>query len=251
MVSLNNIYGFNSINYIEEHDSEDFKEICLRNDAVEIFAGQNSKIKFYNFQNWKNNVMNFSNWKAKLAKDAKVNWVFGQFGGKFSRIKTDTLFDGQGAESRNYGVFYGSKNQHFDITTNVNHNVPNTTGNILVKGVLDDSSNAVYRGKITILKDAQQTNSYLADHSLILSDNAISHSIPSLEIDANDVKASHGATLGKPDEEEIFYLMSRGLKRSSAEIQVILGFFAPVTELIPFNDLKERFDNVLHEKVRG
>ena len=79
----------------------------------------------------------------------------------------------------------------------------------------------------------------------------MSHSIPSLEIDANDVKASHGATLGKPDEEEIFYLMSRGLKRRNAEMQVILGFFSAVTELIPFENLKEIFDNALHEKIRG
>ncbi|MEK6916265.1 MAG: SufD family Fe-S cluster assembly protein, partial [Nanoarchaeota archaeon] len=92
-----------SIDYVEEHYSNNFEEICLRNDAVEIFAAQNSRINFYNFQRWENNVMNFSYWKAKLGKGAKINWVFGQFGGKFSRVKTDTFFDGQGSESKKYG----------------------------------------------------------------------------------------------------------------------------------------------------
>ncbi|AJF61423.1 TPA: Fe-S cluster assembly protein SufD [Candidatus Woesearchaeota archaeon] len=239
------------IDYIEEHYSEKFEGVCLRNDAVEIFAGPNSRITFHNFQKWEDNVMNFTYWKARLAKDARVNWILGQFGGKFSRVKIDSFFDGPGSESKNLGVFYGSGEQHFDFTTNVHHLVPNTTADILMKGVLDGKASSVYRGKIKIAKIAQGTNSYLSDHSLILSNGAVSHSIPSLEIDANDVKASHGATLGKPDEEEIFYLMSRGLRRKEAERQIILGYFSPVTDNIMFDDLREKFNEALHDKVRG
>lgn len=239
-----------SVHYVEEHVSNDVKGVNLRNDVVEIYAKDNSKINFYNFQNWNKNIHNVTNWKSKLSRDAVANFYLGQFGGQFSRIKIDADLIGQGSSSDIKGVFYGNKNQHFDITTNINHNVPNTNGDILIKGVLDDESTSVYRGMIKILEGAQNTNSYLSNHSLILSDNAVSNSIPSLEIDANEVKASHGATLGKPDEEQLFYLMSRGLSRKDAQRLIILGYFSPITKNIKFQDLKDKFSDVLNSKVR-
>ena len=239
-----------SLDYVEEHVSTNFEELALRNDVVEIYAKDNSKINFHNFQNWNNNVKNISNWKAKLKKDAIVNFYLGQFGGVFSRIKIDLDLVGQGSSSDVKGVFFANKNQHFDITTNINHNVPNTNGDILIKGVLDDESTSVYRGMIKILKNAQNTNSYLSDQSLILSDKTKSNSIPSLEIDANEVKASHGATIGKPSEEELFYLMARGLSRIDAERLIILGYFSPITKNINIEDLKNKFNEVLNSKVR-
>ena len=235
-----------SLNYIEEHYS---KNNAHRSDVVEVYAKQNSRLNFYSFQNWKHDVKSIANWTAKLDKDSSVNWVFGQFGGKISRVKIDTIFNGHGARSQNYGVFFGNKEQHFDITTNAIHKTENTTSNILVKGVLDDKSTSVYRGKIKINEKAQQTNSYLSDHSLILSEKAISNSVPSLEIDANDVKASHGATLGKPNEDEIFYLMTRGLKRKEAERLIIKGYFSPVIDKLDKN-LKIKFNQALTAKIR-
>lgn len=235
-----------SLTYIEEHYSENDSS---RNDVVEVYAKQNSRLNFYSFQNWNHDVKSIANWTAKLDKDSTVNWVFGQFGGKISRVKIDTIFNGQGAESQNYGVFFGTKNQHFDITTNAIHKTKNTTSNILVKGVLDDKATSVYRGKIKINEKAQQTNSYLSNHSLILSRNAVSNSVPSLEIDANDVRASHGATLGKPNEDEIFYLMTRGLKRKEAERLIIKGYFSPVIDKLD-DDLKTKFNQALTAKIR-
>ena len=154
-----------SLNYAEEHYSTSFKEDCFRNDVVEIHAKSSSKIIFHNLQNWKNNVINIGNWKVNLEKDSRIDWILGQFGGKSSRIKIDSVISGQGSVSNAYGAFFGSKNQHFDITTNIHHNVPNTSGDILIKGVLNDDSTSVYRGRIKILKNAQNTNSYLSDHS--------------------------------------------------------------------------------------
>lgn len=237
-----------SLDYFEEHSSVPGDYICFRNDTTHIFTKGNSKIMFYNFQNWDDNVIGMANWKADLAKDSCVEWVFGQFGGKFSRVKTDTMFNGQGSNSKTYGVFFADKEQHFDFTTDAYHNVPNTNCDILVKGVLDGSSSSVYRGKIKIIKGAQQTNSYLSDHSLMLSGSSISNSIPSLEIDANDVKASHGATIGKPDEEDIFYIMARGLGRKEAERLIITGYFSPVIEQIKNPEFRSRFETAIEGK---
>ena len=156
------------------------------------------------------------------------------------------MLSGKGSSAKASGIYYGYRGQHFDFTTNVYHLVPNTSCNILVKGVLDGETSSVYRGKIKINKEAQITDSYQADHVLLLGD-AVSNSIPSLEIDANDVKASHGVTMGKPDEDEIFYLMARGLDNSTAEKLIINGFFSDAIDRISSEDIKIRFEEVLNK----
>jgi len=146
-------------------------------------------------------------------------------------------------------LFLGNKDQKFDITTNITHVVKNTTNDILVKGALFDNSVSNFRGKIKINELAQNTNSYLSNHNLLLSKGAEAFSIPSLEIDANDVCASHGATIGKPNEDEIFYLMTRGLKRKEAERLIIKGYFAFVIDKLD-SDLQIKFNKALTTKIR-
>lgn len=260
-ISLKNVFSFSgyvsshttiivdensSLTYTEEHHSENSDS--FRTNGIEIFMKPNSRMKFLNFQKWGNGTINISNWKATLGKDSKADWVFGQFGGKISRIKIENIFAGSGSESKIYGVFYGNNRQHFDITTDAHHKTTDTSCDILVKGVLDDAS-SIYRGKIKIDKDAQRTNSYLSDHSLLFGEDSISNSIPSLEIDANDVKASHGATLGRPNEEEIFYLMARGLSKKEAERLIIQGYFSPVIDKIESIELRDGFNNAVENKI--
>lgn len=225
------------LDYIEEHEKG--KEEFFRNSSIEIYLGNNSKLNFHNYQEWNSKVKSIANWTAFLENDSKAMFFFSQFGSMFSRIKIDAYLK-KGSEAVMKGIFFSKDEQKFDFTTNLNHEEQGTLGNILVKGALKDKSKSVFRGMIKILKAAQQTNSYLSDHSLLLSEDARSYSIPSLEIDANDVKASHGATLGKPDEEEIFYLMARGLDRAKAQKIMIKGYFAPVLEGI--NYLNEKID---------
>jgi Fe-S cluster assembly protein SufD len=158
------------------------------------------------------------------------------------------LFEGEGSKAKIFGIIYGKNKQLVDLTTNAFHKARATSCDILVKCVLDDASSSIYRGKIKIEKKAQQTNSYLADHTLVLSENASSNSIPSLEIDANDVRASHAATQGKPDEEEIFYLMTRGLSKIVSEKLIISGFFSEILEQIKDNNIKKDFEKTCEVK---
>ncbi len=240
-----------SLDYYRELKSKECNLLCLKSSVMEIHAKQNSRLNVYDLQNYENNVINIENWKANLETNSGVNWFFGHFGGNVDRVKIDTLFFGEGSESTTYGCFLGEDKQQFDFTTNAFHLVKNTSCNILVRGVLGGASNSIYRGKIKIVTGAQKTNSYLANNSLIFGEGAISNSIPSLEIDANDVKASHGATLGRPDEEELFYMMARGLNKKEAEKLIILGFFSPITEKIKENGLKEKFEDIIEKKVIG
>ncbi len=211
---------------------------------LNLYLNENSSVNFYILQN--RNTEFICN--AHLEKNSRINYVFGLFDS--NNFQINTYLNGEGSESRKYGLFLGTKDQKFDITTNVTHVKKNTSSKILVKGVLFDNSVSKYKGKIKINEKAQNTDSYLSNHNLLLSKGAEAFSIPSLEIDANDVRASHGATLGKPNEDEIFYLMARGLKRKEAERLIIKGYFSPVIDKLGVDDLKIKFNQALTAKIR-
>ena len=228
------------VDFIEEYSNQETEEEQLNVCITEVFANADSKINFYHVDNWTKNVYNFTNIVGTLDKNANINWISGCFGGKLNRLRIDTNFNGQGSACSNLGVFLGKGKEHIDFTTNMYHNAENTTNNVLVDGILKDESSSVYRGLIKIEKQAQKTNSYLANHILKLGEKTLANSIPSLKIDANDVKASHGATVGQIDEEHLFYLMARGLSRAEAEKLIVEGFFEPVIQKIPLEELREK-----------
>lgn len=238
-----------SVKFYEEYSSNASNKQSLQAGVTEIIAKENSHIDFVSVQEWNDNFYDFSTKKAILEKNATVNWVFACFGGKITKWNIETVFNGEGSQSKNLGVFFGSQNQHFDITTNAYHNVPHTSNDILTKGVLKDNATSVYHGLISVERDAQKTDSYLADHTLLLSENALANSIPELKIEANDVRATHGATIGKIDEEQLFYLMSRGLKRSEAEMLIVKGFFEPVLNKIPLEDIREKIQRIIESRM--
>ena len=234
------------VDFIEEYsgkEGNDQLNVCV----TEVFANQNSKINFHHINSWTKNISNFTNIIGAVERDASINWISGCFGGKINRLRIDTLFNGAGSRCNNIGVFLGKGEEHIDFTTNMYHNVENTTNEVLVDGILKDESTSVYRGLIRIEKEAQKTYSYLENHILKLGEKTLANSIPSLKIDANDVKASHGATIGQINDEHMFYLMARGLSREEAEKLIVEGFFEPVIQKIPSEELKEK----IREMVRG
>jgi len=236
------------IDFIEEYSNQDIGKEQINASVTEVYANPNSKINFYHLNNWTENIYNFANIIGTLEKDSALNWISGCFGGKLNRLRIDTFFNGQGSQCKNIGVFLGKGKEHVDFNTNMYHNAENTTNDVLVDGILKDKSTSVYRGLIKIPKTGQKTNSYLANHILKLGDKTLANSIPSLKIDANDVKASHGATVGQIDEEHLFYLMARGLSRQEAERLIVEGFFEPVIQKIPSEELKEKIRELVRDK---
>lgn len=233
------------LNYIENYSEA--KNFLV--DATEIFAAENSQVNFQSFQDLPPDVFHLSYKKAALQRYAVCDWNVGCFGGKFSRWKIETSFEGEGAQSENIGIFFGNGDQHIDISTIAHHVVPNTTSNILMKGAMRDSSSSVYRGLIRIEKAAQKTDSYLADHTLLLSEKAFANSIPSLQIEANDVRATHGATVGKIDKDQMFYLTSRGLSENEAERLIVKGFFEHMFQKIVNEELRNSFEEVIDKRL--
>lgn len=221
----------------------------LNANSLEIRSGENSKANVYSFHNVSDDVEDFSYKRAFIGKNSSLNWNIGQFGGKLSRIKVDNHFAAEGANSAVIALFAGSGNQHLDLSTNAFHTVPNTSNIITVKGALKDNASQVYRGMIKIEKTAPQTSSRLSDHAILLSENAVANSIPSLKIDNNDVRCSHSASVGQVDEEKMLYLMSRGLPRKHAESLIVEGFYSPILNAIPSERVRQQMIETIRKKM--
>ena len=233
------------LDFIEEYNGNEEEKLNVP--VTEVFANTNSGVNFHHLSHFGKNTASIVNIIGSAERNALINWISGCFGGKLNRLRIDTNFNGEGSRCSNLGIFLGKGKEHIDFTTNVYHNAENTTNDILVDGILRDESSSVYRGLIRIPKEGQKTNSYLANHILKLGDKTLANSIPSLKIDANDVKASHGATVGQVDEEHLFYVMSRGLSREEAQSLIIEGFFEPIIQKIPLEELRERIRKLIKQ----
>ncbi len=224
------------VDIIEEYSGNAAFNSCV----TEVYANHNAKVSFSHLNNFNKDAYSFTNIIGVLERNAYVNWISGCFGGKINRLKIDTIFAGQGSSATNLGIFMGKGKEHLDFTTNMYHNAENTTNDVLVDGIMKDESTSVYRGLIRIPKEGQKTNSYLANHILKLGDKTLANSIPSLKIDANDVKASHGATVGQINDEHLFYLMARGLSKTEAQNLIVEGFFEPIIQKIPSEEIRDK-----------
>lgn len=232
------------IELIEEYSS-DANEECFNSCITEVYANDDSKINYHHLNNFGDKTSSIMSICGSAGRNAAINWFSASFGGKLNRLRIDTLFDGEGSQSEALGLFVGKNKEHIDITTNVYHNTHHTSNNIKVDGILKDSSTSVYRGLIRIEKQGQQTNSYLSNHILKIGEKSLGNSIPALQIEANDVKASHGATVGQVSEEHLFYLMSRGLSKDEAENMITQGFLEPIICKIKMEELREKIRGLI------
>ena len=237
------------VTYIEQSRSEDYSTDSLNSSVAEVVVKEGASLDYISLQNWGNNVVDISTRKAVIERDASLNWIVGTLGGKVTRSSYETRLIGQGSSTNTRGFYLASDKQHHDFWGLLSHEAPNTTADLLYKGVLIGKSRSVFRGLIKIAEVAQQTDSYLTNNNILLSDEARADSVPTLEINANDVKASHGATVGNLDKDEIFYMMSRGLTKSAAEKLIINGFFAPVLKSIDSEILREHIYQFIDKKL--
>ncbi len=149
------------------------------------------------------------------------------------------------------GFYFSDGEQHFDHDTSQNHLARRTSSDLLFKGALKGNSRSVWQGMVYVAEGAQKTDGYQANRNLLLSENARADSIPGLEISADDVRCSHGATVGKIDPEPLFYLLSRGISKVDAERLVVEGFFDPIMQRIPFEGVRARFQAAIKDKLNS
>ena len=216
---------------------------------VEIYVGRNAHLNFVELQSWGNNVWSFTRERAKVMGGGHLEWIFGAMGTHLTKNFSDINLIEPGAMGRMSGFYFANGRQHLDHDTQQNHLAPNTTSDLLYKGALLDHSRSVWQGMIYVAPGAIGTDGYQTNRNLILSHDARADSIPGLEILADDVRCSHGATVGKLDENLLFYLESRGIPRKEAEELIVMGFFTPIMERIPFEGVRSRFAEAVLDKM--
>ena len=199
-------------------------------ELLECHVGPNSQLEVVTLQAMdEKSTVNFSNRKAFIDRDAKMSWYMGLFGAQLSRYKIDNIMKGEGASAEDVEIIFGVNNQSFDVTSNLIHEGPNTRGRVLSKSVMKDKSKSLFKGMIKINKNGKSAESYLAGHSILLDKGAKSDTIPGLEIETNEVRATHSASVAQIDENQIFYLMCRGLSNEESKREIVSGFLEPLS----------------------
>jgi Fe-S cluster assembly protein SufD len=234
---------------IEEYASSSPELEGYSNAAVEIVVQQAAKVEYVSVQNLSRATWHFASHHARVERDAELDWVAGGFGSSKGKIRIQNDLAGPGATSRVTGAYFADGTQHLDYDTFQEHMAPSTTSDFAFKGALRDKARTVWRGMIRVEEGAQKTNAYQENRNLLLSKTAHADSIPGLEILANDVRCTHGATLGQVDREQLFYLMTRGLDRSEAERLIVRGFFQDVLDRVELEPVREALADALEARI--
>jgi len=234
---------------VEEYSSLSPEQSGYFNGVAELFVEQAAKLEYVSLQNLSRETWHFASHHARVERDAELDWVSGGFGSKRGKVRIQNDLAGPGATSRVTGAYFADGEQHLDYDTFQEHIAPDTESDFAFKGALRDTATAVWRGMIRVERDAQKTNAYQECRNLMLSPTTHAVPIPGLEILANDVRCTHGATVGRVDREQLFYLMARGLPRAEAERLIVRGFFQDVLDRIELEPVREAVTSALEQRI--
>lgn len=235
----------------EENLSTDATVSGMHSGAVEIFAGQNASVTYVQAQRWNHHVWNFASHRAIVERDAQLCWVTATFGGRLNKLNQVAVLDGPGCNVKMLGLSFTDGRQHLDVSTAQEHVSPHTFSDLLYRTVLKDRAQTAWGGNIYVYPEANYTDAYQKNDNLVLSERAHADTLPGLEIQAHEVRCTHGATAGKIDPEQVFYLMSRGVSYPQAEKLIVDGFFEPVLTRIPLESVREELSASITRKLEG
>lgn len=245
------ILGKNSKMTMVHCDDSTNQEAMFKNSVTEVFIDEGANLEHYKLQNLNNQstLMNATWFRQMKDSSLKSNHV--TLNGGMIRNYTHTILDGEGASAEIYGVYLMDKTQHVDNQVFVDHAKPNCYSNELFKGILDEEATASFNGHVLVRKDAQKTNAFQNNKNILMSDTARVNAKPFLEIYADDVKCSHGATVGQLDQEAMFYLRSRGICEANARLLLLYAFAGEVVNKISIEALKVRVDDMIRKRLKG
>lgn len=218
--------------------------------AIELIVGPRARLRYVNLQNWSNQVWHFAHQKALVERDASLQWTIAALGSKLAKVNQHVGLVGEGAECQVNGVMFTEGKQHLSYNTLQHHQAPHCRSDLLYKGALQDVSRIVWRGMIKVDKHAQKTDGYQRNDNLMLSEHARADSIPGLEIEADDVRCTHGSTTGRVDEEQIFYARCRGLTRKEAIRTIVAGFFQQIFDRITIESVRTALGDAIGRRIR-
>src|SRR6267378_3876323 len=225
--------------YLEELYTAESSDQFLVSSALDVFAEVGAQVDTSTLQLLDDKAVYLSNSGVSVETNAKATLASILLGGTITRSRFNLGLNGRGSSFEGYQVFFCDGEQRYDLDTNLVHNSPDSSGSFTARGVLKDASQSIFKGMVKIKKGAKNSHSYLAHHAMLLDKRARSDAIPGLDIDTNEVKATHSASVAQIDEEQIFYLMARGLPLDEAKKLIIVGFFEPVLSRIPIEFARE------------
>jgi Fe-S cluster assembly protein SufD len=236
---------------VEELASDDFDAQTLSVGAAEIIAGEGAVVNYVVIQRYGAGVLHLTTDRLVAGRDARITTLNLTLGSDVTRADIQCSLQKPGAHVDMLGLYIVERSQHVDHQTLQDHSAPHASSNLLFKGALRDAGRSVFRGLIRVHPKAQRTDAYQTNRNLILSPDARADSLPNLEIAADDVRCSHAATVGQLDEEEIFYLLSRGIPKPEAIRLVIFGFFGEVLDQVPLPAVKRELMRAIEGKLYG
>jgi len=235
---------------IAELASDTAESSGLHCGAIEIYVGDRANLRYVNLQDWSQKVWHFAHQKATQGRDSNLQWTVGALGSKLAKVNQHVDLTGEGANTQVNGVMFTENKQHLSYHTLQRHIAPHCNSDFLYKAALQDSSRTVWRGMIKVDKAAQKTDGFQRNDNLLLSSKARADSIPGLEIEADDVRCTHGSTSGRVDEELIFYAMARGFTRKEAIRAIVIGFFQQVFDRVTIESVREALGDAIAHRVR-
>ncbi len=223
----------------------------LQSAVVELVLGDNSVVRYMNLQDYDHSTWNFLTGRAAVHRDADLRWIQVSWGSRLTKAFLDVDLMGEGGHAELLGIYFPTGRQHIDHQTLQYHRAPHCFSDLLFNGALKEKSRSVYMGVIKVLPGAQKTDAYQRNGNLILDSTARADSIPGLEIQADDVRCTHGATVSQVEDEYVFYLMARGLTRPQAERMIVQGFFQAVLDRVPVASVVTKLERVIERKIGG
>lgn len=238
-----------SATLLEETGSASTENTGLHVGAVELLVGVGANLRYVQLQNWNHHVWHLGHQAGLVARDASLQWTVGGIGARLAHIHQEVTLEGPGASGEVNGVTFATGRQLLSYYTQQTHKAPSTRSDLLYKDVLRDQARVVWRGMIRVDPEAQKTDGYQRNDSLLLSPDCRADAIPGLEIEADDVRCTHGATAGRVDAEQIFYCMCRGLPRDEAMHMIVEGFFHGVYDRIAVETVRETLSQAVKRKL--
>lgn len=243
------IVGRNShVTVVEENHCCLGNEYAVMTNVSEIFGGEGSNVNFISINNLGYGIYNYIERNFIPEKDAKINFIGNWLGSKFTISRHSAFLEKPGSEFRDVQIAFATGSQHFDLTSYAQHISPYTKSDIVLRGVSKDKARMVFYGLVDIEKNAHDSDSFLSEHAMLLNPGAGANAIPSLQIKNANVRAGHAATVGQIDEEQIFYLMTRGLSEGEARKTIVEGFLLPAFDEIRIDFVRERIKEMIDQK---
>ena len=224
-------------------------ERALSKAVAEIFIGPGARVRYVTLQDWADGMTHLSVQRTLLDRDAELRSLAVAFGGSLSRTEVESVLSAPGGHSEMLGVYFTDGSQHFDHRSLQDHVAPHCGSEVLYKGALKGRSRAVYSGWVHVRKDAQKTDAFQTNRNIVLSEEAKADSIPNLEIEANDVRCGHAASVGPVDEDIRFYMQSRGIPADEAERLIVTGFFQEVLDRVGLNEVREGLELAIEAEL--